>query len=165
MQINFHESIRIKKICCWTLVIEPMRHDRTCKWAQGTTGPQTSPNINENITTRPGAVWKKTENTRSILEFSEILKLIKEPYLQQLWRFDWWAIPEPIKSSPEPIVSPEWSSRSGWQNHQVAHVDPTLILNKILKNDQILEGLVILNCLGWKTMSKTPIVSTISNYG
>ena len=105
MRINFYELIRIKKICYWTLVIEPTRHGHTCIRAQGTIGPETNPDIKSNMTT--GAVLLKAENTRSFLKFSEVPKLLKEPNVQQLWRIDWWAIPDPILSSPTSMVSPK----------------------------------------------------------
>lgn len=57
------------------------------------------------MTTR--AVLLKTENTRSFLKFSEAMKLLKEPIVQQLRGIDWWAIPYPILSSLTPIVSPK----------------------------------------------------------
>lgn len=75
------------------LVIKHAEHGGTCKWAKGTTGPQTNPDIEESMTA--GAVSKKTENTGCFF-FPEILKLLGEPSVQQLWRPDWWDMPKQI---------------------------------------------------------------------
>eukprot|EP00268_Persea_americana_P067423 TRINITY_DN9278_c0_g2_i2.p2 TRINITY_DN9278_c0_g2~~TRINITY_DN9278_c0_g2_i2.p2 ORF type:complete len:119 (-),score=23.17 TRINITY_DN9278_c0_g2_i2:1133-1489(-) len=68
-------------------------------------GLKQNSDIKSNLTTR--VVLLKTENTRSFLKFSEVLKLLKEPIVQQLRGIDWWAIPYPILSSLTPKVSPK----------------------------------------------------------
>lgn len=77
MWINFYEPTNNKKIHYWKLVITPTGHGHTCKGAKGTSGPQTSPCIKENMTTC--SVLNKTENIGSFSGFSEVLRLMKEP--------------------------------------------------------------------------------------
>ena len=138
MQINFHELIKIKIINYWRM------------WSSMQSMGTLVSGLKEQLGLKQTENWRKydhrgcfEENIKYgvFLEFPEILKFLEEPNVQQLWGPDWWDIPNPILSSPAAIMSPNsgLSDLHSGVINKWPMLGTTLILHRMLKNDQILE--------------------------